>query len=89
MTSKELAKILRHSGRHRVGPIVERYLEKLNADGFIKCPNPKRAFEVLYGLAINDLQIRVLLGESAPSKKEINARADQAVMEFLVLYAPS
>lgn len=88
MTSPELARILLSSGRHRVGPLVEGYLAKLSADGFLAIDDPADAFTLLYGLVIRDTQIRVLLGEPPPSKAQITDRAQGAVARFLELTQP-
>jgi len=65
--------------------MVEQYLRKLSSSGFLKVENEQAAFATLYGLAISDLQIRVLLGDRAPSRKEIKQRANQAVTDFMTL----
>ncbi|MDJ0767860.1 MAG: TetR/AcrR family transcriptional regulator [Ilumatobacter sp.] len=85
MTSPDLAAILLESGRHRVGPIVEEYLARLADEGHLATDDPAAAFSLLYGLVVQDTQIRVLLGERPPSKAAIARRADEAVMRFLDL----
>lgn len=88
MSSPELATTLLESGRFRVGPIVEGYLLQAHKTGQISAPNPAKAFELLYGLVIQDSQIRVLLGETPPSTREIKLRAKEAVTQFLLLTQP-
>lgn len=88
MTAPDLATILLASGRHRVGPIVEEYLARLDEQGVIAVDDPADAFTLLYGLAVRDVQIRVLLGEDQPPQEEIVARATAAVDAFLRLTAP-
>lgn len=85
MTSPELADTLLASGRHRVGPIVEEYLARLTADGVLSVDDPAAGFRLLYGLVIQDTQIRVLLGEQAPDAGAIRAEAERAVDAFLSL----
>jgi len=85
MLSPELAKILLKSGRYRVGPIVERYFRKLSKAGVLKKTDAKKAFSTLYGLAISDVQIRVLLGEPAPKRASIEMMASHAVSEFMLI----
>lgn len=85
MTSPDLAALVLRSGRHRVGPLVESYLASLDDDGHLTVPDPASAFELLYGLVIRDTQIRVLLGEPAPTAKAITRRAEEAVDQFLRL----
>lgn len=88
MNSPELAEILLASGRHRVGPIVEEYLQRLDQRGVIAVDDPADAFTLLYGLAIRDLQIRVLLGENPPDDEVVRRQATGAVTTFLTLMAP-
>jgi AcrR family transcriptional regulator len=72
----ELAAVLLAQGRHRTGPIVEAYLARL-----------AEAFQLLYGLVVRDLQIRVLLGEPPPAPEALAAQARTAVERFLALTA--
>lgn len=85
MSSPELADVLLQSGRYRVGPIVEDYLQRLSDDGVIVIESAPDAFELLYGLVIQDTQITVLLGQKPPSKREIYRRAGVAVDRFFQL----
>ena len=89
MVDRELAADLLESGRHRVGPLVERYLARLSDSGRLPLTVPPgEAFTLLYGLVIEDTQIRVLLGEAPPDEAEIARRADVAVERFVRLAAP-
>ncbi|MEL6892415.1 MAG: TetR/AcrR family transcriptional regulator [Actinomycetota bacterium] len=83
MTSPGLAAELLRSGRHRVGPIVERYLAQLHDDGVLHVPDPVDAFTLLYGLVVRDTQIRVLLGDDPPTTDEIHERVAAAVSAFV------
>ena len=85
MSSPELARVLLAQGRHRVGPVVESYLAQLSDSDHLSVSDPAVAFELLYGLVVRDTQIRVLLGEPAPTGEYIRQRAVIAVDEFLVL----
>ena len=85
MSSPALADTLLASGRHRVGPIVERYLAQLGETGRLRIDDPASAFELLYGLVVRDTQIRSLLGEPAPTARAIQKRADSAVADFVRL----
>lgn len=89
MTSPELAAALLQSGRHRIGPLVERYLQQLGNAGTIAIAHPGEAFQLLYGLVVQDTQIRVLLGESPPSTRRLKAQAAAAVGRFLTLVTPA
>lgn len=88
MSSPELAEVLLAHGRHRVGPLVETFLAQLCDDGVLSFSDPGQAFELLYGLVLQDTQIRVLLGEPPPSAEAISTRAGTAVQNFLTLTAP-
>lgn len=81
----ELATSLLKSGRHRIGPIVTTYLGLLHDAGTISAPDAAQSFELLYGLIVRDTQIRVLLGEPAPTTDAIQRRAVVAVQQFLQL----
>ncbi|MDY7101466.1 MAG: TetR/AcrR family transcriptional regulator [Actinomycetota bacterium] len=85
MGSPELARVLLASGRHRLGPLVERYLERLAARSLLRIDDADDAFRLLYGLVVQDAQIRTLLGEDPPSPAEIDERAARAVDRFLTL----
>jgi AcrR family transcriptional regulator len=87
MASPTLAEVLLRSGRHRIGPLVERYLARLDDTGRLRIPDPPAAFRVLYGLVIQDTQIRVLLGEPPPDAAAIAAQAKAAVDRFMRLFA--
>jgi AcrR family transcriptional regulator len=89
MASPALAEVLLRSGRHRIGPLVERYLARLDATGHLRIPDPPAAFRVLYGLVVQDTQIRVLLGEPPPSPAAIATHAKAAIDKFMRLFAPS
>jgi AcrR family transcriptional regulator len=89
MSSPTLAALLLAEGRHRTGPLVERYLAQLNEIGVLTVSNTTDAFQVFYGLVIQDSQIRALLGEDAPSSAERSRHAKAAVDQFVTLYAPT
>ncbi|GIH75956.1 TetR/AcrR family transcriptional regulator [Planobispora longispora] len=85
MASGELSELLLRHGRHSTGPLVEDYLGRLAAEGLLRIDDPAEAFRLLYGLAVRDLQIRVLLGERPPSADSVRADARTAVDRFLAL----
>ena len=88
MGSPPLAEILLAGGRHRVGPMVEEYLGTLHRSGDYVIEDSAAGFTLLYGLVIEDMQIRALLGEPAPTPKAIRSHAVQAVETFLSLSRP-
>lgn len=85
MTSPALAELLLRSGRHRVGPLVERYLDQAHTAGELHAPDSAAAFQLLYGLVVQDTQIRVLLGEPPPTRTAITRHAALSVERFLQL----
>jgi AcrR family transcriptional regulator len=85
MASPPLADVLLASGRHRVGPIVEDYLGRLSSTGYLDIDDPAAAFRLLYGLVVQDTQIRVLLGEPPPTTEQLTSHAHDAVDRFLRL----
>lgn len=85
MTSPALRQLLLRSGRHRIGFVVERYLHRAHEAGEVHAPDPAAAFRLLYGLIVQDTQIRVLLGEQPPTRADMTRRADDAVAQFLQL----
>lgn len=88
MSSPELAERLLASGRHRIGPLVERYLATIATTGELAIDDPAEVFELFYGLVVRDTQIRVLLGESPPDDDAITERATSAVTALYALLAP-
>ncbi len=89
MTSPALAAALLENGRHRTGPLVERYLARQAAAGRLAIDSPAEAFQLFYGLVLRDLQIRALLGEPPPTGRRLRAEAGTAVERFLRLSAPA
>lgn len=88
MGDPDLAALLLASGRHRVGPLVETYLSRLAGAGRLRLSVPAdEAFALLYGLTVQDLQIRALLGDDLPTADELTARATVAVERFVRLVA--
>lgn len=85
MAAPELASVLLQHGRHTAGPIVERYLKNCAEDGKLTITDPARAFQLLYGLIVQDWQIRVLLGENPPTEEDLTSHAERAVCAFVKL----
>ncbi|WP_431982271.1 TetR/AcrR family transcriptional regulator [Streptomyces qinglanensis] len=85
MTSPELAGLVLRHGRHTTGPLITAFLGRLAGEGHLRTDDPEEAFQLLYGLVVRDLQIRVLLGEHPPGEDDIRAQARTAVDRFLTL----
>ena len=84
-TDGRAAEILLREGRHRTGAIVERYLERLAAAGSLPVVDPGAAFQLLYGLVIQDLQIRALLGDDDVGDLDVEDHARRAVARFFAV----
>ena len=89
MAAPTLAPLLLRYGRYTAGPMVEKYLERSSQRGELDISCTQTAFQTLYGLVIQDWQIRVLLGEDPPLADELAHHAAAAVEQFLQLYAPT
>jgi AcrR family transcriptional regulator len=87
MSSPELAELVLAHGRHAVGPVVEEVLAELARQGRLEIGDPAAAFRVLYGLVVQDTQIRVLLGERPPSRAARHRQADAAVATFWTIHS--
>jgi len=85
MSSPKLATLLLENGRYLAGPIAEDYLDKLANEGQLTIKDSGIAFQLLYGLVIQDLQIRVLLGETSPTDKVLKLHAQHAIENFWTL----
>ena len=85
MSSPELASLLLEQGRFMAGAAVERYLERLVKQGDLKITDSGTAFQLLYGLIVQDWQIRVLLGDTPPSHDDVVQHAEKAIDYFLSL----
>ena len=82
----ELGAIIARRGRENTRPLVETYLAAQHAGGHLHAPDPGEAFELLMGLLVRDLQVRMLLGVAAPlTTEEIARRSRVAVDAFLRL----
>ena len=86
-----LAETLARAGRDATLPAFLRYLERQQERGLLQLDaGPEEAAEVYLGLLLGDRQVRRLLDRlTAPTKKEIDARAAPATTSFLQLYGTS
>jgi AcrR family transcriptional regulator len=71
-TSPELGRILAAKGRETTRPLVQRHLTAEHRAGRLNIPDADEAFELLMGLLLRDLQVRLLIGATAaPAAKEL------------------
>jgi len=85
MASPELRAILLEHGRMRTGAIVEDYLATLMERDMMRRLEQAGAFRMLYGLVIEDRQVRVLLDDAPPTEDEMAVHSREAVERFLAL----
>jgi hypothetical protein len=81
------------AGAQRVGLVPGRAEEaqpasRLPPASWRRCCLPRVAFRLLYGLVVQDLQIRVLLGERPPGRAALAEQARTAVDRFLAMTDP-
>ena len=82
------ARVLATQGRGSVVPKLERYLEGQRERGRLGFEEAGKAIDALIGLAIGDQQVRRLLGVlPMPEPKQMEARAERTVGQFLALFA--
>jgi AcrR family transcriptional regulator len=86
MASPQLAQLVLANGRYRVGPMIEELLIDLDRRHILRVDDGAVAFRLLYGMIVQDTQIRVLLGEDPPSLIDRHAQADAAVDTFWQLH---
>ncbi len=81
------ARVLAAQGRDSVVPKLMRYLEGQRERGRLQFEEAEAAIDALIGLAIGDRQVRRLLGVlPMPEPKQIEARAERTVEQFLTLF---
>jgi AcrR family transcriptional regulator len=86
-TNPELGRILAAKGRETTRPLVQRFLTAEHLAGRLRLPDPAEAFEILMGLLVRDLQVRMLYGTAPPlTPEQRRPRAETAVDQFLRLY---
>ena len=84
-SSAVMAQALLEHGRRSSGALAERYLADCMERDLLPRADPARAFELLYGLTVQDTQIRCLLGEAPPDAEAIERQAAHAVRRFVHL----
>lgn len=77
--------LLRERGRRQIDRRARALIDAGQRDGLLRFSDGEEAYRTLYGLIVQDLHVRMLLGEK-PDTTKFAARAQQAVHAFLVLY---
>lgn len=83
-----LGKMLLERGKRQIGRRAGALLASAKRAGLLEFSDPAEAYEMLYGLIVTDLHLRMLLGEDVSSAKAgFSMRAKRAVEAFLRLTA--
>ncbi|HWU62784.1 MAG TPA: TetR/AcrR family transcriptional regulator C-terminal domain-containing protein, partial [Ensifer sp.] len=83
----KLGRLMLERGRGPIGKRAMALLEAGRRSGLLDFSDGGEAYETLYGLAVSDLHVRMLLGVSPETaRKELGSRAERAVDAFLRLY---
>ncbi|MBO3760753.1 TetR/AcrR family transcriptional regulator [Ciceribacter sp. L1K23] len=81
----KLGTLLRERGRRQIDRRARALLDAGQRDGLLRFSDGEEAYRTFYGLIVQDMHVRMLLGEM-PDTKKFAARAQQAVHAFLALY---
>ncbi|GGB36109.1 TetR family transcriptional regulator [Roseibium aquae] len=85
--SNRLGRLLLVRGKHMISARARSLLEAGRHKGFLKFEDAEDAYQVLYGLAVRDVHVRLLLGERAtPAEKDLGKQASTAVSRFYSLF---
>lgn len=83
----KLGRLMLERGRGPIGKRAMALLEAGRRSGLLDFSDGGEAYETLYGLAVSDLHVRMLLGVSPETaRKELGSRAERAIDAFLRLY---
>lgn len=83
----KLGSMLQDRGRRQIGKRAGTLLEAGRRAGLLAFDDRDEAYDMLYGLIVSDLHLRMLLGEdSGRMAKEFGRRAERVVSAFLRLY---
>ncbi len=82
----ELGKALAAAGRQTIAPLIAKTLEHCQQKGLCTTMEPAEAADLYIRLLIGDMQIRRVTGAMpAPTKTQINERAQSAIEMFIKL----
>lgn len=85
--SNRLGQLLLVRGKHMISARARNMLETGRRHGLLKFDDAEDAYQVLYGLAIRDVHIRLLLGEApSPAEKDLKTQAEMATDRFYRLF---
>lgn len=82
-----LGRLLLVRGKHMISARARSLLEAGRHRGLIKFNDAEEAYQVLYGLAVRDVHIRLLLGDTpSAAERDLEAQARVAVDRFYQLF---
>lgn len=82
-----LGRLLRVRGKQMISAKARALLEAGRHRGYLKFDDAEEAYQVLYGLAVRDVHIRLLLGDHAkPEERDLKGQAETAVDRFYKLF---
>lgn len=82
-----LGRLLLVRGKHMISARARSLLEAGRHRGLIKFDDAEEAYQVLYGLAVRDVHIRLLLGDTASdAERDLDSQAETAVKRFYKLF---
>ncbi|WP_346910376.1 TetR/AcrR family transcriptional regulator C-terminal domain-containing protein [uncultured Roseibium sp.] len=82
-----LGRLLLVRGKHMISARARSLLEAGRHRGLIKFNDAEEAYQVLYGLAVRDVHIRLLLGDTpSDAERDLEAQARDAVDRFYRLF---
>jgi AcrR family transcriptional regulator len=82
-----LGAIVLDNGRFTMGKRLKPVLEAGRDARLLRFDNSETAFRTFFGLVLRDVQVRLLLGDRmALTSKEIEADAERATEQFLMIY---
>ena len=85
--NNKLGQMMLERGRGPIGKRAMALIEAGRRSGLLDFTDGGEAYQTLYGLAVSDLHVRMLLGVNpATARKEYGARTERAVDAFLRLY---
>jgi len=86
--SNRLGQLLLVRGKHMISARARSLLEAGRHKNLLKFDDAETAYQVLYGLAVRDVHIRLLLGEAAtPAEQDLARQAETAVDQFYKLFS--
>lgn len=85
--SNRLGRLLLVRGKHMISSRARSLLEAGRHRGLLKFDDAEEAYQVLYGLAVRDVHIRLLLGDKpSAAERDLDTQAQIAVKRFYQLF---